>query len=161
MVCHRWWKAAIDAARVVLYGPIEAEVDPAYGLPGYSARCNIAHMLQKYFYSHCDKNYFRMARRRAWQKGCGLLLEKDLEMRRSKVTVNIQLISRFIFSGEFLGKKQDELVAILEGEEDFQSSRTLLEERMAEMGARLVLLPKFHPEFNPVECNYRYINHSQ
>ena len=77
------------------------------------------------------------------------------------MTVNIQLISRFIFSGEFLGKKQDELVAILEGEEDFQSSRTLLEERMAEMGACLVLLPKFHPEFNPVECNYRYINHSQ
>ena len=82
-------------------------------------------------------------------------------MRRSKVTDNIQLISRFISSGEFIGKKQDELVAILEAQEDFQGSQTLLEERMSEMGARLVLLPKFHPEFNPVECNYRYINHSQ
>ena len=49
MVCHRWWKAAIDAARMVLYGPIEAEVDPAYGLPGYSARCNISHMLHTNF----------------------------------------------------------------------------------------------------------------
>ena len=55
-----------------------------------------------------------------------------------------------------LGKKHDELVEILEAEEDFQDSSTLLEERMAEMGARVVLLPKFHPEFNPIECVYRY-----
>ena len=54
-----------------------------------------------------------------------------------------------------LGKKQDELVAILEEQEDFQSSRTLLEEKMTEMGARVIFLPKFHPEFAPVECNYR------
>ena len=47
------------------------------------------------------------------------------------------------------------MVAMLEAEEDFRSSSTLLEERMAEMGARLVLLPKFHPEFNPIECVYR------
>ena len=37
-----------------------------------------------------------------------------------------------------IGKKQDELVEILEGEEDFKSSKTLLEEVMAEMGARVV-----------------------
>ena len=55
----------------------------------------------------------------------------------------------------FIGKKQDELVEILEAEEDFQGSRTLLEEVMAEMGARVVWLPKFHPEFAPIECVYR------
>ena len=58
----------------------------------------------------------------------------------------------------FLGKKQDELVAMLEAEEDFQSSQTLLEERLALKGARLMFLPKFHPEFNPIECVYRYIS---
>ena len=46
---------------------------------------------------------------------------------------------------------------MLEAEEDFQSSQTLLEERLALKGARLVFLPKFHPEFNPIECIYRYI----
>ena len=47
------------------------------------------------------------------------------------------------------------MVAILEGEEDFQDSSTLLEERMAEIGARVVTLLKFHPEVNPIECVYR------
>ena len=47
---------------------------------------------------------------------------------------------------------------MLEAEEDFQSSQTLLEERLALKGARLVFLPKFHPEFNPIECVYRYIS---
>ena len=46
---------------------------------------------------------------------------------------------------------------MLEAEEDFQSSQTLLEERLALKGARLLFLPKFHPEFNPIECVYRYI----
>ena len=46
---------------------------------------------------------------------------------------------------------------MMEAEEDFQSSMTLLEERLALKGARLVFLPKFHPEFNPIECVYRYI----
>ena len=59
-------------------------------------------------------------------------------------------------SREFSGKKQDELVEILEAEEDFSCSSTLLEERMAEMGARVIFLPKFHPELAPIECNYRY-----
>ena len=53
---------------------------------------------------------------------------------------------------EFLGKKQDKLG---EGEGDFQDSLTLLEERMAEIGARVVTLLKFHPEVNPIECVYR------
>ena len=45
---------------------------------------------------------------------------------------------------------------ILEAEEDFQTSRTLLEEVLAEIGARVVWLPKFHPEFAPIECVYRF-----
>ena len=53
------------------------------------------------------------------------------------------------------GKKQDELVAILEMEEDFKGGKTLLEERMEAPGARVVFLPPFHPEFNPIECVYR------
>ena len=61
----------------------------------------------------------------------------------------------------FLGKKQDELVAILEAEEDFQDSSTLLEERMAQIGARVVTLTKFHPEFNPIECVYRFKNQTK
>ena len=44
---------------------------------------------------------------------------------------------------------------ILEAEEDFKSGKTLLEEEMAEMGARVKFLPKFHPEFAPIECVYR------
>ena len=60
-----------------------------------------------------------------------------------------------IVSIVFIGKKQDELVEILEAEEDFKSGKTLLEEEMAEMGARVKFLPKFHPEFAPIECVYR------
>ena len=58
MVCHRWWKAAINAARVVLFWSIEAEVHPAYGLPGTFSQmktnpteftaCDISHMLRTY-----------------------------------------------------------------------------------------------------------------
>ena len=48
---------------------------------------------------------------------------------------------------------------ILEAEADFKNPQTLLEERMAEMGARVIFLPKFHPEFNPFECVYRYKIH--
>ena len=54
-----------------------------------------------------------------------------------------------------LGKRQDELVAILEAEEDFQSSQTMLEELLIKLGARSLFLPKFHCEFNPIECAYR------
>ena len=50
---------------------------------------------------------------------------------------------------------------ILEAEEDFKSSKTMLEEVMAEMGARVVWLPKFHPEFAPIECVYRCKIHTQ
>ena len=60
-----------------------------------------------------------------------------------------------VLSFAFQGMKQDEHVEILEAEEDFQSGKTLLEEVMAEMGARVIFLPKFHPEFAPIECNYR------
>ena len=57
---------------------------------------------------------------------------------------------------EFLGKKQDDLVAMLEAEEDFQSSKTMLEELLTKLGARGIMIPKYHCEFNPIECNYRY-----
>ena len=39
-------------------------------------------------------------------------------------------------------------MALLETQEDFQNGKTLLEEKLAEWGARLVYLPKFHCEFN-------------
>lgn len=58
-------------------------------------------------------------------------------------------------TGNILGKRQDELVALLEAEEDFQSGQTLLEELLTKLGARSLLLPKFHCEFNPIECAYR------
>ena len=41
----------------------------------------------------------------------------------------------------FIGKKQDELVEILEAEEDFKSSKTMLEEVMAEMGCLAAEFP--------------------
>ena len=46
-------------------------------------------------------------------------------------------------------------MALLEAEEDFQSSQTMLEELLTKLGARSLLLPKFHCEFNPIECAYR------
>ena len=52
-------------------------------------------------------------------------------------------------------------IPILEAEEDFQDSSTLLEERMAQIGARVVTLTKFHPEFNPIECVYRFKNQTK
>ena len=45
---------------------------------------------------------------------------------------------------------------MLEKEEDFKESMTLLEERIALKGAKLVFLPRFHPELNPIECVYRF-----
>ena len=68
--------------------------------------------------------------------------------------LSVSIVS-LVLSFAFQGKKQDELVEILEAEEDFQSGKTLLEEVMAEMGARVVWLPKFHPEFAPIEYVYR------
>ena len=61
----------------------------------------------------------------------------------------------FFYQTKNPGKKQDELVQILEMEEDFKGGKTLLEERMEALGARVVFLPPFHPEFNPIECVYR------
>ena len=63
-----------------------------------------------------------------------------------------QYESRVPFTHFFLVIRQQMLG---EGEEDFQDSVTLLEERMAEIGARVVTLLKFHPEVNPIECVYR------
>ena len=53
------------------------------------------------------------------------------------------------------GKRQDELVALLEKEDDFASAKTILEEQLEKRGAKCIFTPKFHPELNPVECCYR------
>ena len=99
---------------------------------------------------------WRGERKQGWQRGWRLCWQRDLARMLWKVKfIFYQFCFRFAI---FLGKKQDELVAMLEAEEDFQSSQTLLEERLALKGARLVFLPKFHPEFNPIECVYRYIS---
>ena len=55
----------------------------------------------------------------------------------------------------FSGKLQDQLVEMLEKEEDFSASKTILEEEMEKLGARVIFTPKFHPELNPVESCYR------
>ena len=60
------------------------------------------------------------------------------------------------FYNIFFGKRQDELVEILEGEEDFQSQETKLEEALTKLGAFLIFTPKFHPELNPMESGYRW-----
>ena len=100
--------------------------------------------------------HWRGERKQGWQRGWRLCWQRDLARMLWKVKfIFYQFCFRFAI---FLGKKQDELVAMLEAEEDFQSSQTLLEERLALKGARLMFLPKFHPEFNPIECVYRYIS---
>ena len=58
----------------------------------------------------------------------------------------------------FAGKKQDELVALLEQEEDFSATMSLLEEVVVARGGKLCWLPKFTPEFQPMECCYRCQN---
>ena len=60
------------------------------------------------------------------------------------------------FYNIFLGKRQDELVEILEGEEDFQSQKTKLEEALTKLEAFLIFTPKFHPELNLMESGYRW-----
>ena len=45
---------------------------------------------------------------------------------------------------------------MLEKEEDFKECLTLLEERVALKGAKLMFLPRFHPELNPIECVYMF-----
>ena len=44
---------------------------------------------------------------------------------------------------------------MLEKEEDFASSKTLLEEELEKLGALCIFTPKFHPELNPIESCYR------
>ena len=99
---------------------------------------------------------FRMEKRRASQKGLELWLAKDSDQKQSKVSHSAYYFficrKKRCITGNILGKKQDELVALLEAEEDFQSSQTLLDELLTKLGARSLLLPKFHCEFNPIEC---------
>ena len=51
--------------------------------------------------------------------------------------------------------KQDDLVKKLEKEEDFMASKTVLEEELEKLGARVVFGVKFHPELMAVESVYR------
>ena len=46
---------------------------------------------------------------------------------------------------------------MLEKEEDFSASKSILEEELEKLGARVIFTPKFHPELNPVESCYRYM----
>ena len=50
------------------------------------------------------------------------------------------------------------MIALLENEEDFSSSKTILEEELEKRGAKCIFTPKFHPELNPVELCYRFFN---
>ena len=49
-------------------------------------------------------------------------------------------------------------MALLEQEEDFSATMSLLEEVVAARGGKLCWLPKFTPEFQPMECCYRCQN---
>ena len=55
-----------------------------------------------------------------------------------------------------LGMKQDDLVKKLETEDDFKASKTMLEEELEKLGARVIFGVKFHPELMAVESVYRY-----
>ena len=57
-----------------------------------------------------------------------------------------------------LGKKQEDLIRILEKDEDFSSSKSLLEEELDKLGARVIWGVKFHPELMFIESCYRYIS---
>ena len=54
--------------------------------------------------------------------------------------------------------KQDDLVKKLEMEEDVKASKSVLEEELEKLGARVVFGVKFHPELMAVESVYRYSN---
>ena len=49
-------------------------------------------------------------------------------------------------------------MALLEQEEDFSATMSLLEEVVVARGGKLCWLPKFTPEFQPMECCYRCQN---
>ena len=44
---------------------------------------------------------------------------------------------------------------MLENEEDVKIEKTILEEALEEVGAKVLFGVKFHPEFMPIECCYR------
>lgn len=57
----------------------------------------------------------------------------------------------------FSGMPQVALVALLEAQPDFREAKTLVEEEMEAKGAKVLFLPKNHPELNPMEFHYRDI----
>ena len=54
------------------------------------------------------------------------------------------------------GLKHDDLAAMLRTEEDFMSSKPILQEKLEELGCKLIFGVKFHPEFMMAESCYRY-----
>ena len=54
------------------------------------------------------------------------------------------------------GLKHDDLAAMLRTEEDFMSSKPILQEKLEELGCKLIFGVKFHPEFMMIESCYRY-----
>ena len=58
----------------------------------------------------------------------------------------------------FIGNKQDDLVVMLEQEDDFKASRSILEEEINKMGGTVLHGVKFHPEFMLAESVYRFVN---
>ena len=55
----------------------------------------------------------------------------------------------------YLGKKQEDLIAMLEKEPDFSSSKTLVEELVEEVGGKVIWGVAYHPEFMMIESCYR------
>ena len=53
--------------------------------------------------------------------------------------------------------KHTDLAGWLEVQPDFKESKTLVEEEMAVRGAKVLFLPKYSPELNPMEFHYRDI----
>ena len=53
------------------------------------------------------------------------------------------------------GPKHDDLASLLRTEEDFMSSKPILQEKLEELGCKVIFGVKFHPEFMMVESCYR------
>ena len=54
-----------------------------------------------------------------------------------------------------IGKKQDELVALLSSEPDFLETKPILQEVLEARGCKVLFGVKFHPELMMIESCYR------
>ena len=55
----------------------------------------------------------------------------------------------------YLGKKQDDLVALLSVEPDFMEAKPILQEAIERKGGQILFGVKFHPELMEIESCYR------